>query len=523
MSDIRKLLNILEAIEQAPADPHMKEIAQDIKQGQVSPTVLMKLQQFLTRLITSDERGEQANDAEQGIEVNQPGIDVDLEAEPEVKEAEERKLGSADMQVYSLLKQVNPDRAEQVWAFYNKQMLADYLVPALIEKDINRSDDHERIINLFVEAPGTLDDKLAIAMRLDTTGTKPNTGGGIINTKKLTTQGKGSIDDLLTVKGPVVDYIKERLIRMRVYPSTTSAATGDGEAFFLILGANITKRGKGDLNVGEAAAGALDVAGKEVEVKAQGARLKGFGGKGTYGDGATYYKQFNDELLTIIGPDGSDMLDELAPPTKATQGWSQGVVPFNFVGRNLTALSEVLNNYATKSGSTPEDVKKMFLGMIKHVYPKITPDMYSGVLKTINRKGSFDVEEFRKQWFLMTYEYYLETSRDKTGQTYDGILFIHQPSFTYSYVKDADEISKNWDDFELNTSLYNWTDTQSVAPKITYGKEERTRVTKATKPEVKNPDEISASTHGVAGLRPPGAGASMPANREVSAPRKARA
>lgn len=517
MSDIRKLLNILEAIEQAPADPHMKEIAQDIKQGQVPSTVLMKLQQFLTRLVTSDER---ENDAEQDIEVDQPGIGDN----PEVKETEERKLGSADMQVYSLLKQVNPDRAEQVWAFYNKQMLADYLVPALIEKDINRSDDHERIINLFVEAPGTLDDKLAIAMRLDTTGTKPNTGGGIINTQKLTTQGKGSINDLLTVKGPVVDYIKERLIRMRVYPSTTSAATGDGEAFFLILGANITKRGKGDLNVGEATpAGALDVAGKEVEVKAQGARLKGFGGKGTYGDGATYYKQFNDELLTIIGPEGSDMLDELAPPTKATLGWSQGTVPFNFVGRNLTALAEVLSQYATASGSTPEDVKQMFLGMIKHVYPKITPNMYSGVLNTINKDGSFDVEEFRKQWFLMTYEYYLETSRDKTGQTYDGILFIHQPSFTYSYVKDSKEISKNWDDFELNTSLYNWTDTQSVAPKITYGKEERTRVTKVKAPTVREPDEVAASTHGVAGLRPPGAGKSEQPKREISAPRKARA
>lgn len=507
MSQIRKLLNILEEIEKSPADPHMKEIAQDIKQGQVPPNVLMKLHRFLTQLVTPSTpvpNVDQVTGATQpatqpvttpvtqpATNVTQSGIDgdqSDIDDSLEVTETDERKLGSADMQVYSLLKQVNPDRAEQVWAFYNKQMLADYLVPALIEKDINRADDHERIINLFVEAPGTLDDKLAIAMRLDTTGTKPNTGGGIINTKKLTTQGKGSINDLLTIHGPVVDYIKERLIRMRVYPSTTSAATGDGEAFFLILGANITKRGKGDLNVGEAGTNALDVAGKEVEVKAQGARLKGFGGKGVYGDGATYYKQFNDDLLTIIGPDGSDALDELAPPTKSTQGWSQGTVPFNFVGRNLTALSQVLSTYVKPAGSTPDDVRRMFLGMIKHVYPKITPQMYAGVLKTINKNGSFDVEEFRKHWFLMTYEYYLETSRDKTGQTYDGILFIHQPSFTYSYIKDSNEISKNWDDFELNTSLYNWTDTQSVAPKITYGKEERARITRVTKPASNVPD-----------------------------------
>jgi hypothetical protein len=520
MTDIRKLINILEAIEQksvTPEDPHMKEIAQDIKQGQVSDNVLMKLRQFLSSIVNSDKNA----DAVQQPQIAEPAATD----EPKVDEADERKLGSADMQVYALLKEVNPERADQVWAFYNKQMIADYIVPALIEKDINRTDDHDRIINLFVEAPGTLDDKLAIAMRIDTTGTRPNTGGGIINTSKLTTQGKGSIDDLLTAKGPVVDYIKPRLIRMRVYPSTTSAATGDGEAFFLILGANITKRGKGDLNVGES--GALDVAGKEVEVKAQGARLKGFGGKGTYGDGATYYKTFNDDLLTIIGPDGSEMLDELCPPTKATAGWANGNAPFNFVGRNLVAMSEVLRQYAKKAGSTPDDVKNMFLGVIKHVYPKITPPMYSGVLKTIDRNCSFDVEEFRKQWFLMTYAYYLETSRDKTGQTYDGILFIHQPSFTYSYVKDASEISKNWDDFELNTSLYNWTDTQSVAPKITYGKEERTRDTKSSTPKsaVKDPEELATQTHKVSGLKPQAAKAaadSLAAKSKEPSPLRAR-
>jgi len=449
----------------------------------VSDNVLTKLAQFLKGLVQADsQQQEPVTGVPQQEPVQQPEVPLE---EPKVGEA----LEAADLQVYSLLKEVNPERAEQVWAFYNKQMIADYLVPALKEKDINRTDDHDRIIGLFVEAPGTLEDKLAIAMRLDTTGERPNTGGGIINTKKLTTQGKGSINDLITVKkNPVVDYIKERLITMRVYPSTTSAATGDGEAFFLILGAGVTKRGKGDLNVGVAGItkkdklhnpSPLEVNGKEVEVKAQGARLKGFGGKGTYGDGATYYKQFNQDLLSIIGPDGSNELDALCPPTKATAGWKQGSVAFNFVGRNLTALSQVLATWAKKNGSTPADVKAMFEGMIHHVYPKATPDMYKPLLNTIGKNCSFDVEEFRKQWFLMTYAYYLETSRDDSGQTYDGILFIHQPTFTYSYVKDARELSDNWGDFELNTSLYNWTDTQSVAPKITYGKEIREKNPKA--------------------------------------------
>jgi hypothetical protein len=96
------------------------------------------------------------------------------------------------------------------------------------------------------------------------------------------------------------------------------------------------------------------------------------------------------------------------------------------------------------------------------------------VLSTINSDGSFDVEEFRKQWFLLTYDYYMATSQDpKTGIGFDGILFIHQPSFSYSYIKNAKQIDTNWDNFELSPGLYNWTDAPSVAPKITYGKEIR--------------------------------------------------
>jgi hypothetical protein len=494
MNDLRKYISIITEAQQADVglnslEPEYKDIAKDIKAGEVSDSVLAKLVQFLQGLVQSDS---EQQTQEPAPAVQQPQMQAPAVQEPGTEPQVEEALGANDLQVYSLLKQANPERAEQVWAFYNKQMLADYLVPALKEKDIIRQDDHDRIIGLFVEAPGTLEDKLAIAMRLDTTGEKPNTGGGIINIKKLTTQGKGSINDLITVKNsPVVDYIKEKLIWMRVYPSTTSAATGDGEAFFLILGAGITKRGKGDLNVGAVTAkkdklhqsSPLEVNGKEVEVKAQGARLKGFGGKGTYGDGATYYKTFNDQLLSIIGPDGSAELDALCPPTKATAGWQNGSQAFNFVGRNLNAMAQVLSNFAKKNGSKPSDVKAMFEGMIHHVYPKATPEMYKPLLSTINSKCSFDVDEFRKQWFLMTYEYYLETSRDKTGQTYDGILFIHQPSFTYSYVKDGNEISNNWTDFELNTSLYNWTDTQSVAPKITYGKEVRVKEPKTPKPQ----------------------------------------
>lgn len=479
---LRKYITIINEASKPDAElqalePELQEIAADVKGGEVSQNVMASMVQFLTQLAQADQQ--QAAD---------PNVAPAPVAEPVGQPPVGEAISADELQLLSLLKQVNPERADQVWAFYNKKMLEEYIIPALKEKDIPREDDHQRIVGLFVEAPGTLEDKLAIAMRLDTTGERPNTGGGIINTKKLTTQGKGSIDDLITVKkNPVVDFIKKRLITMRVYPSTTSAATGDGEAFFLILGAGITKRGKGDLNVGAGMSkkdklhnpSPMEVNGKEVEVKAQGARLKGFGGKGTYGDGASYYKTFNQDLINIIGQEGNNYLGQLLPGSKATGGWGNGKNPLHFGLANLHALSNVLKMFVKKNGATPKQVREMFLGMINHVYPKIEPDMYNDLLKTIDKFGSFDVDEFRKQWFLMTYKYYMETSRDDSGQTYDGILFIHQPTFTYSYIKGPEAMSEQWGDFELNSTLYNWTDTQSVAPKITYGKEIRTKNTKA--------------------------------------------
>ena len=486
--NLRKYIDIINEASKSPdlsdIDPELQDVAEYVVSHDISQNVMASMVQYLTKMVQADQQADQQQVDQPDQEPVEPEVVPSPEPaeEPAVKEAEEAEADQGTkMQFLSLLSQVDPNRKDQIWAYMNKEQIEDYIVPALIEKDINREDDHQRIVSLFVEAPGSLEDKVALAMKLDTTGERPNTGGGIINTKKLTTQGKGSINDLINVKKtPLIDYIKERLIRMRVYPSTTSAATGDGEAFFLILGAGISKRGKGDLNVANMNKkdklhnpSPLEINGKEVEVKALGARLKGFGGKGTYGDGASYYKTFNQDLINIIGQEGNNYLGQLLPGSKATGGWGNGKNPLHFGLQNLHALSTVLKEFSKKNGATPKDVRAMFLGMIKHVYPKIEPDMYNDLLKTIDKFGSFNVEEFRKQWFLMTYKYYMETSRDDTGQTYDGILFIHQGDFTYSYIKGPEAMSEQWGDFELSTTLYNWTDTQSVAPKITYGKEDR--------------------------------------------------
>lgn len=483
--------NILKEFADVPMDPKSAAIIKDIKRGATPDNVLLKLRSFLTKLVGQETAPQAAQPAQpvQPAQPAQPGqkiapvsqsaarkpeelsepIDTELEPDEEkVKEArgKEKPVGSIDLQIYELMKKARPADADKVWAFYNRTMLEEYIIPALNAKDIVKPDDHTRVLNLFIHAPGSLEDKVSLAMKLDDSGRYPGTGGGVIKTKDMLKPGAGSIDKLMTESNPTLDYIKKNLITFKVQPSTTAVNTGDGEAFFLILGSGVNKLGRGDLNV----------LGREVEVKAQGARLRGFGGKGIYGDGATYWTKFNKDLMSLIKAAGvKELYQETSrPPSKKNPAGTPGTdirsEPLHFSAGNLAALSAVLAK--TKPGAAK--VKAMLSNALTHIYRKATPAMINRVLSTVNSDGSFDVEEFRKQWFLLTYDYYMLTSTDpKTGVGYDGILFIHQPSFSYNYVKNAKQIDSNWDNFELSPGLYNWTDAPSVAPKITYGKEIR--------------------------------------------------
>ena len=487
--------NILKEFADVPMDPKSAAIIKDIKRGTTPVNVLLKLRSFLTKLVGQETAPEpveptqpvQPAPAEPAPPTPMPAIvppkelvePIEPELPPDekqVKEArgKEKAVGSVDLQIYELMKKARPGDADKVWAFYNRSMLEEYIIPALNAKDIIKPDDHTRVLNLFIHAPGSLEDKVSVAMKIDDSGRYPGTGGGVIKTKDMLRAGAGSIDKLMTESNPTLDYIKKNLITFRVQPSTTAVNTGDGEAFFLILGSGIAKLGAGDLNV----------LGREVEVKAQGARLKGFGGKGVYGDGATYWTKFNKDLMSLIKLAGvKELYQETSrPPSKKNPTGTPGVdirsEPLHFSAGNLAALSAVLA--ATKPGAAK--VKAILSDALVHIYRKATPEMINRVLSTINSDGSFDVEEFRKQWFLLTYDYYMATSKDpKTGVGFDGILFIHQPSFSYSYIKNAKQIDTNWDNFELSPGLYNWTDAPSVAPKITYGKEIRQKRAPAAK------------------------------------------
>ena len=56
-----------------------------------------------------------------------------------------------------------------------------------------------------------------------------------------------------------------------------------------------------------------------------------------------------------------------------------------------------------------------------------------------------------------------------------AIMFFNQGTEDYQIVTDKKQIETNWDEYQLGTDLFNWTNPTGQAPKITLGKETRER------------------------------------------------
>jgi hypothetical protein len=146
------------------------------------------------------------------------------------------------------------------------------------------------LAQLFFSVPGTLSQRNHIAKVLTTTG--------VLDLKKLIKPGVGTLDDLLMPEyrtNPIVVNLKLKLKNRSDFPTQVSAANkGAGEDLITILGNPVNKLSPGDLNI----------AGKEIEIKGMGARLKGFGGTSVYGDAARIYKEWANIMIQALGPQG---------------------------------------------------------------------------------------------------------------------------------------------------------------------------------------------------------------------------
>lgn len=134
-----------------------------------------------------------------------------------------------------------------------------------------------------------------------------------------------------------------------------------------------------------------------------------------------------------------------------------------------------------------------------------------------------DTAAIRQAYLKVGFENY------KAYSHFDGILMMDVPTGSSEYFPDFDSMAGKI----KPSSIYMYAPEGEAMPQVkllaTGSKnqfdypEDNTDAAPSAPSKVKAPDEVAASTYGVAGLRPPGAGSSGQPKREISAPRKARA
>jgi hypothetical protein len=308
----------------------------------------------------------------------------------------------------------------------------------------------EILSNMFLSIPGTFRQRTHLSKVLITTG--------VLDLKKLLIPGsKGTLTDLILPKyrgDAGVIALKNKLKNLSSLPTQISAATkGAGEDLITILGSPVQKLSPGDLNI----------EGRELEVKAQGARLKGYAGPEVFGNTLPIYNQWASLLTEALGNDGIAAL--------ASYGFNLGKY-FNFGLNNLEALRQSIN--ASKVKNKGELVHKAFTLFFETLYVQSTTASREMIMRSFDKNGNFEPKTLRQNWLLFSYEYYVQSNKNKEkGTQLHAVMFYHQWDETYFIVTDAKQIAKNIDQFEIGSDLYNWKNPNNQVPKVTFGKEVR--------------------------------------------------
>ena len=469
---MRELIDIILENEQPQAD-NVNQLIHDIKAGEIAPTAVQAISAYIQKAMAQgtaqqepaqQEPAQQEPAQQQPTPVEQPVIDPESDVEQQLHEAAKLELPPGVT--------LKPDELRKVLlkgGFKSEEVnhIVTFAYRHTIEKisaDIAASKQYKReagpmIAQMFFDVPGTLSQRNHIAHVL--------MGTGVLDLKKFVKPGTGVLDDLFLPEyrsNSIVMNLKLKLKNRSDFPTQVSAANkGSGEDLITILGNPVNKLSPGDLNI----------AGKEIEIKAMGARLKGFGGSTVYGDATRIYPEWTRLMTEALGGKGSQFMQSQGASLKKY---------FNFGLDNLNILSDALQVSDVKNRGSL--IRSAFVLLLETLYVQSDTGMREIILRSFDRKtGEFDPTEFRKNWFLFSYDYYKKTTADKkTGVAMHAIMFVNQGDEKYQIVTDISQIEANWDNYQLSTDLFTWNNPTGSAPKITLGKETRERKAKV-KPE----------------------------------------
>lgn len=464
--NIQTILRIIKENEELAANPQAGQVDQlvkDINAGEIAPSVVQAVSNYIQKKLA--QKQQLVVTAPQAVNqpTVQPAPDSALSAELTPTDQEEKDLAEAvamampvgvtlkpdELRKYLLKGGFKSEEVNDIITFAYRQTI-EIACRQIASVKLYKAAAAEMLTQLFFNIPGTLSQRNHIAKILTTTG--------VLDLHKLTQPGIGTLDDLILPEyrsNPIVINLKLKLKSRSDFPTQVSAANkGAGEDLITILGNPVNKLSPGDLNI----------AGKEIEIKGMGARLKGFGGTSVYGDAARVYKEWANLMIQALGPEGLEVLEGAGASLKTY---------LHFSLKNLKALND-----AVQVSRVPERgqlIRSAFELLVETLYVQSNSKMRELILRSFdNKTGMFGVEELRKNWFLFSYEYYKLTTADKkTGEQMHAIMFLNQGDETYQLVTDRQQLESNLDSYQLGTDLFNWTNPTGQAPKVTLGREIR--------------------------------------------------
>jgi hypothetical protein len=479
-----------------------KQFLADVESGAIDPVIANAGMQYLEKVITATQPdAQQANQSDPQQAQKVPGQapqQQTTQAPKQVPNQQVKKVPGQPLQQVPQQRNIVPASAQMATedVSYSKQN-ADQVRKILLKQGASsqevmdaitfiyrknivknckelmalklfKPEGAELLSSLFYELPATFHQRNDLSNVLLKTG--------VLDLKKFATPHEGNLADLIMPKyqaNKAVVNLFLKLKNRKDFPTQVSAANkGAGEDLITIMGNPVQKLSPGDLNIG----------GKEIEIKAMGARLKGFGGSDIYGNPSPYYATWASLVGESLGSEGTNFMQELGTSLKKY---------FHFGKANLFALSEALK--VSKNPKKKELLVEAFDGLMQVLYPLSDTKMRNRILQSFDNKG-FDVEILRKNWFLFSYDYYTYSTADKkTGSKMHAIMFMNQGDDTYQIVTDSDQISNNWDKYELGSDLFNWKNPTGAAPKITYGKEKRAKRVTNTKVNTKVTNQVPAN------------------------------
>jgi hypothetical protein len=468
---MKTLLAIIKENEELAANPQTGQVDQlikDIKAGEIAPTVVQAVSNYINKKLAQTQQPTVATPQvapEDPAEI--PPTDQEIppidQEEKELAEAVAKAMPTGtslkpdELRKFLLKGGISKDEVDNIVTFTYKQTI-ELACKEIAAVKLYKAEAATMLAQLFFSVPGTLSQRNHIAKVLTTTG--------VLDLKKLTKPGVGTLDDLLMSEyrtNPIVVNLKLKLKNRSDFPTQVSAANkGAGEDLITILGNPVNKLSPGDLNI----------AGKEIEIKGMGARLKGFGGTSVYGDAARIYKEWANIMIQALGPAGLEVLEGSGASLKTY---------LHFSLKNLNALNDAVQ--VSKVPQRGKYIRVAFELLLETLYVQSDSKMREVVLRSFNPKtGMFNVEELRKNWFLFSYEYYKLTTADKkTGQQMHAIMFLNQGDETYQIVTDRQQLESTLDSYQLGTDLFNWTNPTGQAPKVTLGKEVRVQRKRPTR------------------------------------------